>query len=198
MAYEILEPSKLASKIGSIVRCTDFLGTQFQGEVVAYDEAVMKCVVLKMPASNKKPNLFNFTLVNLSFQTKIELVKEATMENLNSTFPNVSSNKLDARVQMNGEEKMKRADFIKPGSSILAQSLISTISKTIEEVRWSGDDIIVWNKIVIKPPYKPDCCFKVKDSDSQSEALTHVNKIVAKFHEDLEKYKFNQTSSSVL
>lgn len=43
------------------------------------------------------------------------------------------------------------------------------------QVTWAGENIVVFNDVTIKPPYK------VEDVNGNSESMTYVKKIVEKF-----------------
>lgn len=61
------------------------------------------------------------------------------------------------------------------GVSPDGQKLFIAISKTIDQVTWSGPNIIVFNDVTISPPYKVDNVAGNPDS----KQLTYVKKIVS-------------------
>lgn len=184
--------------VGDIVGCTTCHGQKVQGEVLAFDTGT-KMLILKTTASSAKPELNNVEFVNLNFISDVRTIKPATSSPPPLTTLNYS--KLSSRSKVNIEDKMRRIEYVGIGVSTLAQRLLSAITKTIAEVRWNGDDIVVWDTIIISPPYGVDDCHvkslnqqTCKDKDGQS--LGHVKKIVGKFHSDYKEKGFASSSSS--
>lgn len=68
----------------------------------------------------------------------------------------------------------------KAGVTPEGQKLFQTISKTIDDTDWNGENIVIMGKTTICPPYMPDNIKGIPDS----KAFQHIRKIVEKFYSD--------------
>lgn len=64
---------------------------------------------------------------------------------------------------------------LQAGVSPEGQKLFSTISKTIPEITWNGANIVVFDNVTIRPPYKVDNVH----GNTESGAYKHVKKVVS-------------------
>jgi hypothetical protein len=62
--------------------------------------------------------------------------------------------KIERRVSRSIDEKLKQVQYIGIGVTPQAQRLFHHIAKTINEVKWDGDSIIVLDTVRITRPYK--------------------------------------------
>lgn len=81
--------------------------------------------------------------------------------------------RLNTRVRNQVEEKRRMVRALQPGVSPEGQKLFIAIAKTINNITWSGQDIVVWDSITIEPPYKLD-----NVRGHEDKAYTHVKKVV--------------------
>lgn len=92
---------------------------------------------------------------------------------------------LGTRVRNQVEQKKRLVSALAAGVSREGQKLYLAITKTISEVNWNGPNIVVFNDVVIAPPYAVD---NVTGAPG-SRQLTYVKKIV-------EKHTSNSLNSS--
>lgn len=64
---------------------------------------------------------------------------------------------------------------LQAGVSPEGQKLFIAIAKTIQEITWSGPNIVVWDKITITPPYK----IENVQGNSDDKAFNHIKKVVS-------------------
>lgn len=91
---------------------------------------------------------------------------------------------LSNRVRNQVEGKKRLVSALKANVGEEAQTLFMAISKTlsIDKVCWNGPDIIVFNEVVIKPPYKAE---NVEDRSDESKhrtddrQLEYIKKLVS-------------------
>ena len=88
--------------------------------------------------------------------------------------------RLDARARDMIRKKKKLVAALKAGVSPEGQRLFSAINKTIDEISWEKEEIVVMGKVRISPPYTVDC---VK---GDLAACNHVRKIVEKHTKESE------------
>ena len=95
----------------------------------------------------------------------------------------MNTQKLDIRRNRNVEEKQNDAYAAKTDIDPLGIDLFSMIKKQLPDgLRWSGKDIEVQG-VRITPPYAEKCAvLKCADSGNK-QALSHIKKIVKRFHE---------------
>jgi len=149
-----------------------------EGEVVAFEPK--KVLVIKSTASNKKKSLNNIHMINISLPIyKIQVLKERT--DTLKPLSDFNKDKLSTRLKDQIESKKRSVMAYKqPGVTPEARQLFVTIQKTIDDVYWSGESIVVMKEVKIVPPYLPADVKGITDS----QALKHVRKIVEKHIQD--------------
>jgi len=65
---------------------------------------------------------------------------------------------------------------LQAGVSPEGQKLFIAISKTIQDITWNGANIVVFDNVTIRPPYKVDNVH----GNTESGAYRHVKKVVCK------------------
>lgn len=85
---------------------------------------------------------------------------------------------LSNRVRNQVEGKKRLVSALKANVGEEAQTLFMAISKTlsIDEVCWNGPDIIVFNEVTIKPPYKAE---NVEVQSENHRQLEYIKKLVS-------------------
>jgi len=165
--------------VGSLVTCTTCLDTQVEGEVLAFDQHT-KMLIIKSQSSSNRTTLNNVHMVNLALVSDIQVKKESKDAPPNP--PSLNIVRLNNRAREQIDKKRKLVSALKAGVSPEGQRLYVAINKTIDEVSWNGEDIIVMKNVRITPPYKPE---NVR-GNMDSKALIHVRKIVEKHLKDRE------------
>jgi len=165
--------------VGSLVTCTSCLDNQVEGEVLAFDQHT-KMLVIKSESTSKRTTLNNVHVVNLALVSNIRVKKESKVAPPNP--PSLNIVRLNNRAREQIDKKRKLVSALKAGVSPEGQRLYVAINKTIDEVSWNGEDIIVMKNVRITPPYKPE---NVR-GNMDSKALIHVRKIVEKHLKDRE------------
>lgn len=163
--------------IGSTIRCKTCHGQEVEGEVQAYDEQT-KMVVLKCPSSSGKKNLNDVHMINLSFVKEIQVKKKASCEP--KVLMALNLQRLNTRLRNEVDQKKRLVKSLSAGVNPEGQKLFITISRTINEVAWSGPNIVVSNQITIKPPYKPENIV----ANPESRQYIYIKKVVEKYHKD--------------
>lgn len=149
-----------------------------------------KMLALKCPATSGKPNTHDVRLVNLALVSEVQIIQEAT--DPPPPLTNLHIAKIAARARANSEEKLRQVNYIGVGVPMIAQNLVAAITKTINEVRWDKENIIVMDQVTIVPPYGIENC---RGKEGSSKALQHVKKIVDKYHRDIEREKERERGS---
>ncbi|XP_064647642.1 protein LSM12-like [Lineus longissimus] len=174
--------------IGSTIACTTCHGQKIQGEVIAFDYG-SRMLALKMPPTSGKPGQNDVRLVNLSFVSDMNLIKEGPQTP--PALSNLNLHKLQSRLQSNLQEKQRQIDYIGVDVTPEGQNVFNAITKTIKEVHWEGKTIVVFDQVTIVPPY---CVEHVRCREgtpaqgqtSSQKALEHVRKIVEKYYRELD------------
>ena len=73
---------------------------------------------------------------------------------------------------------------LKQGVTPIGQSLYFAIKKTIEDVSWRNQDILVMDKVLVTKPYTADCVKALNEKAPEKKAIDHVRKIVEKHIQD--------------
>ncbi|XP_059618614.1 LSM12 homolog A [Phlebotomus argentipes] len=163
--------------IGSTVVCTTCFNQNIEGEVLAFDQST-KILILKCTAVSGNVKQHDVFMVNLSLCGDVQVKKEV------STKPDppqsLNLQRLTTRLRNTLEQKKRLVTALAAGVSPDGQKLFIAISKTIDQVTWSGPNIVVFNDVTISPPYKVDNVAGNPDS----KQLTYVKKIVEKYLTD--------------
>jgi len=181
MANMVLE--KLPYPVGSKITAKLNTGAPaMKGEIVAFDPK-LKVVIIRTPGS--RPGHHNVSILNLANCAEIK-VDEECKESPGGPMPEVNIQKLDERRKMQIERKKKLITAFKAGISPDGQKLFQYINRTIDEILWHGEKILVMNKVIIEPPYRPENVRikqGVKEDESTLKNLNHIRKIVERFSE---------------
>nr|ACO14655.1 LSM12 homolog A [Caligus clemensi] len=161
-------------------------GSTLRGEVVAHDPST-RFLVLKIP-SGKCHSQWDVHMVNLSSVKDFKVLSEGLSRSGSESLPPLPSlnvQKLETRLRDSIEKKKRHLLSYKDGVSPEGQKLFRAVSKTLDEVLWDGQNIMVMDMVQICPPYKPE---NVKGSQHM-EAFNHVKKIVEKHVKDQQERK---------
>lgn len=130
---------------------------------------------LECPSSSGRPSLNDVHIVNLSLVSNVQVIREVSPT---TSEPPQSLNlqRLNTRVRNQVEEKKRLVMALQAGVSPEGQKLFIAISKTIQDITWNGANIVVFNNVTIRPPYKVDNVH----GNTESGAYRHVKKVVRK------------------
>ena len=147
--------------IGSIVATRTCYNENIQGEVLAFDPQT-KMLILKCPSSSGNPKRHDVNIVNLSLVSDVQIKKEVT------TVPEqpqtLNLHRLNTRVRNSIENKRRLVSALSACLDPEGQRLFLAIARVIDDVSWAGQNIRVYNEVIITPPYKVDNVIGEKDS----------------------------------
>jgi Tfp pilus assembly protein PilE len=161
--------SKIVAKLKS--------GTIVKGEVTAFDPSY-KIIMIKSPGS--RHGLNNASMLNLAHCVDIKVEEEG--KDAPGELHSLNTDKLAIRLRDNVERKKRLVMAFKAGISPAGQRMFQAILKTIDDVQWNGENIVVMRDVTIAPPYRPDTI----RGNQESQALLYVRKIVEKHISDQE------------
>jgi len=181
--------TKVTAKVkgGSNVLSSTLGSTVIKGEIMAYDSSY-KMVILKSSAS--RPGRNNVSFVNLANCIEIK-VDEEGKEAHSAELQPLNTQRLEQRLKTEIEKKKKLIMAFKAGISPEGQRLFQVINKTLDDVMWNGDKIVVMG-VTIEPPYRPESIKSREDN----KALNHIRKIVEKHIRDLEATKSSASTTT--
>lgn len=161
--------------IGSTVACTTCYNQNYEGEVLAFDQQT-KMLILKCSSNNSTHN--DVYIVNLALCSDVQVKKE--VNSIPDPPMSLNLQRLSTRVRNQVEQKKRQVSALAAGVSQEGQNLFLAIARTINQVSWSGPNIVVFQDVTITPPYKVDNVVGSPDS----RQLTYVKKIVEKHVND--------------
>lgn len=177
--------------IGSVVMCTNCFDEEIEGEVLGF-EPTTKMLILKCPSTNNNPMLNNINIVNLAFAKDVQVKKESSFNP--PPLPSLNLNRLNNRIKTQIQDKKRQISAMSANVSPEAQKLYLTITKTIPEVTWQGQNIVVYDHVIISPPYKAD---NVKGTGNQEDkAILYIKNIVEKFVKDTASQQVSSTPTT--
>jgi len=151
-----------------------------KGEVVAFDPT-FRVVIIK--TAGPRPGHSNVSIVNLAHCAEIKVDEEG--KEVPGELQSLNTQKLQQRLRDQIERKKKLITAFKAGISPEGQKLFQVINKTLDDVTWNGDKIVVMRDVTIDPPYRPDTIRGKEDS----KALKYIRQIVEKHMSDQEASK---------
>ncbi|KAK0098240.1 hypothetical protein PV326_010139 [Microctonus aethiopoides] len=166
--------------IGSTVACKTCYNKEIEGEVLAFDPQTKMLILILLlsshkecPSSSGRPSVNDVHIVNLSLVSDVQVKREVSPM---ATEPPQSLNlqRLNTRVRNQIEEKKRMVKALQAGVSPEGQKLFIAIAKTIQEITWSGQNIVVWDDVTIVPPYKVDNVH----GNIESKPYLHVRKVL--------------------
>lgn len=179
--------------IGSKISAKLVNGTVTKGEVAAFDPN-FKIVIIKSAGSRLGHH--NVSILNLTNCAEIKVEEEG--KESPGEMQALNTQRLQERLRASIEKKKKLITAFKVGISPEGQKLFQTINKTLDDVNWNGDKILVMNKIVIEPPYRAESVRVkpgLKEDESTVKNLNHIRKIVEKHMTEMEPSKTASTES---
>jgi len=162
-------------------------GPAMKGEVLGYDPN-FKVVILK--SSGSRPGRNNVSLVNLAHCSEMKVEEEG--KEAPGELQSLNTQRLEQRFKDSIEKKKKLIMAFKAGISPEGQRLFQVINKTLDDVMWNGDKIVVMG-VTIEPPYRPE---SIKSSADNNKAKDHIRKIVEKHIRDQEAAKPTASSTT--
>merc|ERR1711874_234809 len=172
---------KITHPVGSKITAKLNTGAVMKGEIVAYDSEY-KVVIMRTPGS--RPGHHNVSILNLVNCAEIKVDVEC--KESPGVMPELNMEKCDERRKIQTERKIKLITAFKAGISPEGQKLYQFINRTLDEVMWQNDKILVMSKIIIEPPYRLEHVRikqGIKEDDSTLKNLNHIRKIVERFSE---------------
>jgi len=172
--------------LGAVVECQTMRRETVSGEVLCYDHAT-RLLVLRLTGGPKPEMRF----LNLALVDHVAVVKNPPADH-SAHFPYTTA--------AQGQERLKRAELKKCSSmptvnvSPTGQSVFIAIRKTLEDITWDGESIVVLSRVAVRPPYTLDDVEPLPNlpPNIQPQAVntaTHVKKILDKH--------FRQSASTV-
>lgn len=160
---------------GTKVICTTCFDEKIEGEVVAFDYGA-KVVIIKSSSKNAKKNTTDIKMLNMAQMKKLEVVEVSTKPP--PSLPALDLDKIDKKIISALEQKRRAVEKIGINVTPGAQKLFDTINKTINDVKWDGEKIVVMGDVFIDPPYEEHSCH------GNEKSLAHITKIVRKHNEE--------------
>jgi len=134
--------------LGAVVECQTMRRETISGEVLCYDHAT-RLLVLRLTGGPKPEMRF----LNLALVDQVAVVKNPPADH-SALFPYSTA--------AQGQERLKRAELKKCSSmptvtvSPAGQRVFIAIRKTLEDITWDGENIVVLSRVAVRPPYTCD------------------------------------------
>jgi len=155
--------------VGSHIKCR-YQGMDVEGQVAAF-HAASRLLIIKAPASNGKATNNDMYIINADCVEKLSIEDGNAADSLKA----IDFQKLEKRRLKSIGLKKARIRALSADVAPEGRKLFLTIIKTIDEVAWDGEKIVVLNEVTISPPYR------IENVSGEKEAsVIHVKKIVDK------------------
>lgn len=155
-------------------------GESVTGEIIGFDIPTKTLATRCIHRGQGNKKYVTIRITNLDYVSTLEL-KDA--EKPYEPIPMVPSQKVDERIKTSTEQRRKR--IIQSHVSPEGQRLMDFVSKTLTDVKWDGDKLIVMEMVVIHPPYQVGNVQQLPSAPrdaSVGRALDHIKKVVEKFN----------------
>jgi len=148
------------SVIGLKVRVKTNFDEQIEGGIFTYDSTT-NCVTLIQPGSNAHSNLKkSYRVLKTSFIKEMVYLgrpEESLADFEDLAPPPINKEKIRAKEEQVLRQLQEEANRIGEGVTREAQEIFNALAKTLP-CRWRREAIIVFDDVVISPPYTGDKC----------------------------------------
>ncbi|XP_076460284.1 protein LSM12-like [Babylonia areolata] len=185
-----LDPSAMAEKSkdaeyftpGSQVRILLNNDTEIFGEVVGFEHET-RFLWIKRPVVGQHER-YDLTFVNMELVANMEQREDNQI--VPDPLPYVPIARVNNRLRVNVAEFRRQKLYVGENVSPEGQLLMDSIAKTIGEVRWQNDKIVVMECVMVEPPYTINEVHLIpgKESSHNNTTLAHIRKIVEKHQQD--------------
>jgi len=163
--------------LGAVVECQTMKRETVSGEVLCYDHAT-RLLVLRLN-NGPKPEM---RFLNLALVDQVAVVKNP---------PPDYTPMVPYSTAAQGQERLRRAELKKCTSmpsvtiSHTGQRIFIAIRKTLEDIKWDGENIIVLSRVAVRPPYTTEDVAPLPNlpptiHHQAVSTVTHVKKIMDK------------------
>ncbi|XP_055542343.1 LSM12 homolog A-like [Wyeomyia smithii] len=175
--------------IGSTVACITCYDQNIEGEVLAFDQQT-KMLILKCDTASSTSKLNDVYIVNLALCSDVQVKRE--VNSIPEPPQSLNLQRLSTRVRNQVERKKRQVSALAAGVSQEGQKLFLAIARTINQVSWSGPNIVVFQDVTITPPYAVENV----NGSPDSRQLKYVKKIVEKHLNDQASANMSSTAVS--
>ncbi|XP_031619885.1 protein LSM12 homolog A-like isoform X2 [Contarinia nasturtii] len=162
--------------IGSTVSCTTCFKQVIEGLVMAFDPST-KMLILKCTKSGKQLN--DVFIINLGLCSDVQVKNEINSPPTQPP-PSLNLQRLNTRVRNSVDDKKLWVAAMSAGVSPEGKKLFLDISRMIKDVTLVGTNIVVFNDVQIRPPYRSEnVC-----GHQGSKQLNYVRKLVERLTKD--------------
>ncbi|EYB86520.1 hypothetical protein Y032_0277g1113 [Ancylostoma ceylanicum] len=162
---------------GSTVHFKTALGASLQAQVVCFDPALKVLVVRDTSSGRATVRMFNIALIS----EIREIAGPANGDTLETMFSPSSMSNQQVNDRSALAENRRCIEAMETDVPLEGQRAFIQLRRTLDDVRWKGEDISVLERVVVRPPYTPESAAALQEGDSQSQsALMHVRKILSK------------------
>lgn len=145
------ERKTLQVQPGDVIWCRTFIGEEYEGEVMGYDESTQAVVIKSAPGKTQSKAVYDVSIINLNFvdHSNFKLIERSRSDP--PPLPDLDKVKTERRLKTAKER-------VGVGVSPEGQQLFDFIQKRISDCMWDGQNIVVLRDIEIKPPYQLENC----------------------------------------
>lgn len=162
---------------GSTVHFKTALGASLQAQVICFDPALKVLAVRDTSGGKPVLRMFNIALIS----EIREISGPANGDSLETMFSPTSMSNQQVADRSAIAENRRCVEAMETDVSIEGQRAFIQLRRTLDDVRWKGEDISVLERVVVRAPYTPESAVAIQEGDSQSlSALMHVRKILSK------------------
>ncbi|VDK81656.1 unnamed protein product [Litomosoides sigmodontis] len=166
--------------VGSVLECRNVLNSTTVGQVICSDQPTRLLVLRDTSGPGGVPLV---RIVNLALVAEVTCLKDKGGEQ-SSPWPNLQISTKQVQERMNRAIARKKASVMQTNVSVEGQRAFIHLRKTLEHrVEWSGSNIKVLNRVLVKPPYTADSIEAIGDikDTAVASAKEHVRKILMKY-----------------
>ncbi|CEP23671.1 hypothetical protein BN1211_4314 [Cyberlindnera jadinii] len=166
--------------VGITVKVTNPLGEDFIGTVYSYTTQP-GVLVLQVPTLSISGNSYNYRVFRTNQIKELTVLSRTVDESSVAQIHPVDPNKLAKIVQRNHDsynliKKTQNSEVSKE-----AQTIFNAVYKTMPNVRWEGNSIVILDEVKVDPPYLVANVKRIHespDNDDDEGAASLVKKII--------------------
>uniref|UniRef100_A0A1I7ZGP7 AD domain-containing protein n=1 Tax=Steinernema glaseri TaxID=37863 RepID=A0A1I7ZGP7_9BILA len=177
--HRAAEPTTVSEMVfppGSVVQGTTVLNQTVTGQVLGFDQERKMLIVRDGAGSKPVMRFLNLDMVNENFK----ITEDRASDHVPFNFSKITEQQLEDRVRKAVQKRESSA--LQCDVSIEGQRAFIALRKTLDQVKWDMEKIIVFDgKICVDAPYTPDSV-KLLEADNQNNrcAVEQVKRILSK------------------
>lgn len=150
--------------------------TEYSGSIYSY-VADPGLLVLQIPINTSSGESFNYKFLKTNYIKNIEILPKKIDDSKVVKISKIETNQIPKIIERNTKNVEISRLTRNENTTSEGQKVFNAVYKTVPNVKWKGNSIIILDEVIIENPYTVNSIKSIK-SDEESDAIVLVKKIV--------------------